>query len=1175
MIFFKKYSLAKFIIPLFLLLWTAIEGVGQPAQKIQFHHLTPEDGLSQSTVYAILQDSEGYMWFATQDGLNKYNGYEVSIYRNESNDPHSISSNDIRSLYQDKNGNLWIGTLGGGLNLYDRDMDQFIRFKGDIDHPQESLSDNSIWDIYEDNRGNFWVATSWGLNLLKRHGERDSEYLSKVTHFITESDNPTSISSNNISAIYEDSRGNLWVGTEEGLNILDRETGEFKRFMHDSEDQKSIGANHITTIYEDQKGTLWIGTLGGGLNYYDYESQNFYQYLHDKNDPYSIAENSVYAIREDRRGMLWIGTSNQGLDLFDPSQGLFYHYQPDQEDPNSINNNAVNSIYESNDNIFWVGTFMGGVNFTDRKNQRFEHFKSNPNFAYSISNNVVRSFLETRSGVFLVGTDGGGLNIFDRETGRFSVLKHDPHNSNSIPSDVILDIKEDQEGRVWLGTYDGGLSLFDMNNHTFKVYQHDPGDSKSLGSDDIFELLENKKGELWIGTNRGGVSVMKSGSGEFVSYMEDPEKPNSIENNDIRSIYEDSEGTIWIGSYGGRLARFNGAKKGFTHFNINQGKLYSSVIQSIHEDKKQRLWLGTRGGGLKLFDRETHEVKTYSTEDGLPSNIINGILEDESGNLWISSTGGISKFDPQTETITNYNAEDGLQGSEFSIGAYYKDRKGYMYFGGVNGFNRFHPDSIRKEQRVPPIALVDFMLFNKTVTIGEDSPLKKHINQTERLVLPYSASVLTFEYVALNFNPIKGNRYAYKLLGFDKEWNYVGGKRTATYTNLDPGNYTLKIKASNKDGVWNQGTELAMVITPPFWQTSWFYTLSIILIVGILYLSHTWRMKHIRKLNEKLERKVNDRTSELNEKNEKLTTALQELKETRNELVEKARKAGMADIASGVLHNVGNILNSVNTSAWLISDTVKQSKLEGLTQANEILRQHVNDLEHFIIEHPKGKKLIRYYLKLEEPLKKEQEKVFIQSKRLIEKIKFMNDAIAAQQSYAGASMYADQISLSKIIDNSLALQAGSIERHGLDVEKDLQAEDSIIAHRSKLIHVLVNIFKNAKEAMAENPPGNKRLTIKTRQDEKWVYLSISDNGEGIKENNINKIFTQEFTTKKEGHGFGLHSSANYMAEIGGNIEANSDGEGQGATFTLTFPKLEERDDKSAGNQNHRLQLAKL
>ncbi|NGP87954.1 two-component regulator propeller domain-containing protein [Fodinibius halophilus] len=1144
---------------LLLLMLSVTVSRGQVLQNTEFHQLTPVDGLSQRSVYAILQDEQGYMWFATQDGLNKYNGYEFTIYTHNADDRYSISSNEVRTLYEDSKGNLWVGTLGRGVNLYDREKDRFIRFQGDIDRPQETLSDNSIWDIYEDNNGNFWVGTSWGLNLMERTGPKDEHYLSKDTHYVNKKNDSLSISSNNVTAIYEDSRGNLWVGTEDGLNIMNRQTGQFKRYFHDPDNKNSISANHITTIYEDSKGRLWIGTDGGGLNYYNYKEDTFSSYSHDNTDPNSIVGDRIYAIEEDYKGLLWIGTSNEGLSVFDRAKEQFHNFKYDKYNPKSIHKNGILSLFEGDDRTMWIGTFSGGVNFVDRDKKKIEHYKNNPNDSTSLTYNTVRSFLETSTGTFLIGTDGGGLNIFDRDNGTFSAIRHNPDDKNSIPSDVVLAMEEHQKkNHVWLGTYNGGVSQYNLADNTFKHYQHNPDDVNSLSSNDIFELYKSSRGNLWIGTNGGGVNVLDPQTENIRRYKEDPGDTTSIGNNDIRSFYEDSKGNIWIGSYGGNLTKFNRSKEEFQFFNINGGNLYSSVIQCMLEDQQQRLWLGTRGGGLKLFNRKTHKLTTYSKEDGLPNNVINGMLTDNNGHIWISTNDGLAKFDPDTEKFTKYGIKDGLQSREFSEGAHYKDRQGYMYFGGANGFNRFHPDSITATDKVPQLVLTNFQLFNETVKIGENTPLKKHISQTEQITLPYNSSVITLNYAALEYSAVKGVRYAYKLEGFDSKWNLVGKKRSATYTNLDPGEYHFKLKTANSDGVWGAEKDaLTLVIVPPFWRTTWFYLISAILIIGVVSAGYRYRIRSIQEQNKRLEEKVELRTKELNKKNDDLQKALQDLKRTRSELIEKAHKAGMADLATGVIHNIGNILNSINISTTQIAETLNNSKLPKYKRANALLKEHKDNLEDFLINDPRGNKLLDYYLKLEKPLENEHQNLKAHCERLTQKVKLITEVIDTQQSFAKVGRVEESARLREIIKDILKIQSDSISRHELTIKTEFDDQDEVKVQKSKLMHILVNLFKNAKEAMAHKPPSERIIWIETWQEEEHLYLSIADNGSGIKKENLGSVFTQGFTTKDSGHGFGLHSSANYISEMGGSIKVKSDGQGKGATFILTFTKIDQ------------------
>jgi signal transduction histidine kinase len=573
--------------------------------------------------------------------------------------------------------------------------------------------------------------------------------------------------------------------------------------------------------------------------------------------------------------------------------------------------------------------------------------------------------------------------------------------------------------------------------------------------------------------------------------------------------------------------------------------------------------------GVIILDIKSHEVLNFlSRKDGLPDDIVWSITEDHNGAIYLGTTLGLAVWDSETETFNIFDKRDGLQGNEHTAGAAFTSSTGKVYIGG-NGFNTFFPSDLTVNPHAPPVAITDFQLFNESVPIQdslEDEEnreiLNKSITYTDTLTLSHSDNVISFEFSALNFIIPEKNQYAYMLEGFDEKWNYIGNRHFVTFTELPPGKYTFRVKASNNDGVWNEkGTSLALVITPPFWKTTWFYLLSALFIIGVIITGYRIRVRSIKEYSKRLEKQVAERTSELNSKNEDLKSALKELEETKDELVRKAHKAGMADIATGVLHNVGNILNSVNTSATVIQDTVRQSKVERLSKANELLRENIDRIEEFIAEDPKGKQLLNYYLKLEDPIKKEQQKVLKQSQRLSEKIDLISEVIAAQQSYAGASIEADKASLDEMVNDALSLQSTSIERHGLTIKKDLQSIDPITAHRTQLIHILVNIFKNAKEAMVGNTPEEKIIHVKTWQQDDEVYLSVSDNGHGIKKENIDKVFTQGFSTKSEGHGFGLHSCANYMQSMGGEIKVESDGEGEGTTFTLIFPSSKQESEQ--------------
>lgn len=1142
-------------------IWQPTVNAQSYTDRISFDHLTDKEGLSQRTVESILQDSEGYMWFGTHDGLNRYNGYEMTVYRSEENNPNSLSYNQISDLLEDSNKNLWVATHGGGLNLYDRDKDHFIRYDYS-DLPEvdtSSLNEKTIYNLTEGPDGRIWLGTENGIFLL------DSTR-TEFDYIPAEPEKPGGLSYRAVSVLYTDSRGDVWVGTHNGLNLLPKGKQSFTRFFHDPKDSSSISNNYIQSIYEDSQGVIWIGTQRGGLNRFHRDSATFHSYVRDPADPFSISDNSVYSILEDSRGALWIGTENEGLNLFDRNSGRFYHQKQEDKNPRSLNNNAIYSIYEDNDQKLWIGTYNGGVNITDRKAARFEHYRHDPFQEQSLSSNSVLSFLEDSNENIWIGTDGGGLNHFDKENGTFKTYRHNPEDPESIPGDVIFDMVEDENGHIWIATYRNSLVRFDPGTESFKHFPFAPDTPGRLNHNDVFALhIDERQPELlWIGTNGGGVNLLNTQIGEFNHFTVDPNDPHSINNEYIRYFHEDSRGTFRIGNYGGSLVTYNRESGRFSAFDLSDDGFNSNVVQMIFEDSSGRLWVSTWGGGLKLITSDNQILESYTQQKGLPNNYLHGILEDNNGNLWISSNRGLTEFNPDTEEFRNYGIENGLQSWEFNPRAVLKDRAGYMYFGGVDGFNRFHPDSISIEDYKAPVVLSEFRIFNEPMGIdGEDSPLDKHISRTDKLILNHRQSVLTFDYVSLNYDINKGDEYAYKLEGFDTDWNYVGSRRSATYTNLAQGEYTFRVKAANSSGVWSdKEASVDLVITPPFWRTTWFYIVSILFTGIVIGGGLRWRMRSVTLQNKRLEREVTRQTLELSDKNAELTGTLKDLKETRSELVEKAHKAGMADLATNVLHNVGNILNSVNISASLTEETLRNSNLKKLKKANKLLREHAGDLKSFILNNPKGETLLQYYLKLEEPVAKEYKDLMAQNKRLIENIKLIIDVVNTQQSFSKAGRIYERVDLKQLTEDTLILQSATIERHGLEIVKEYNDVDKVNVERSKMIHTLVNLLKNAKEAMGDLNPEQKKLTLKTWQDDNFIYLSINDTGTGVKKEHLKRMFNHGFTTKAKGHGYGLHSCANYMKELKGTINIESEGEQKGTTVTLGFP----RDDADGKKQ---------
>lgn len=1138
-----------------LLIWILSAGYSYSSaqsnsDKPEMHFLRIHEGLNSNRVADIYQDHMGYIWVGTYSGLHRYDGLEFQIYTSTTNSK-SISDNFVGEIYEDDQNQLWIGT-GSGIARYNREMDNFTRFQLPAESQAVSGEGNVVNTITQDQNGTLWAAGGGdGLYYFDREQEKFLAF--EMTEQMT------------MTALAIDEHDVIWLATSEnGLGRVEIETGETKFFTPDPSDPTSIASSSLTEVIFDAHGNLWVGTQRSGLERVITEDGkiSFKHYRHEPGNPNSLGNNNIFAMYIDRLDQLWVGNENGGLHLYNETEDNFYRYNSDPGTPGSLTHSSIWTIFQDRQMRYWIGMAQSGINISDKYNSKFAHFYNNSLSQRSLNNDIIRDLWEDEENNLWIATDGGGLNYFNRDDGTFIHYMNDPNDPNSLGSNAVISLNEDESGNLWVGTWSGGLNMLrDKETGEFRNFQEIYGiDTEEYPIQRVFDFHFGEK-FIWVAAFQDGLVRYNRDTGNVQQFSSIPNDTTTLSSNRIIQIHEDNFGNLWFGTLEGLNLLESEEKDAqnpiFQRFYASDEDSFSVASNSIRhivEDSNQNIWIATNNGLSKYVREEGHFINYYES-DGLPVNEIKSIIEDDSGNIWVGTIDGISRFDPLKETFTNFDQSDGLQINEFSRYSVHKTNRGELLFGGLAGFNLFHPDNIEDNPYEPPVYITNLKLSNQPVNLSDpESPLQKNISLAEKLALSYRENVITFDFVALNYTRPEYNQYAYMMEGFEENWNYVGTQRNATYTNLDPGEYTFRVKASNNDGVWNEeGTSLTLIITPPFWQTTWFYLLTALFIGGSIFGIYRLRVRTIRERNQQLEQLVAERTEELKEKNQDLERTLEELEATKDELVEKAHKAGMADIATGVLHNVGNVLTSVNTSASLIEETARQSKLEGLIQANLLLRENIDNIDEFIVNNPKGKNLLKYYLKLEDPLKKERQKMLNQSERLNEKIKLINEIIAAQQNYAGTGIHAEQVLLDEIIDNALSLQAGSIERHNLDIEKDLRASKTVFIQRSKLIHVLVNILKNAKEAMDGMKPGEKKIVIKTWEEDNRVFLSISDTGSGIKDEHLGKIFTQGFTTKKDGHGFGLHSSANYIHEMGGSIKVHQNGKDRGATFTLYLP----------------------
>ena len=824
------------------------------------------EGLSSNVAYAVLEDRRGFIWIGTQDGLNRYDGYDFRVFGTGPEGGKFLSHSGINALLKDQDGNIWIGTEGGGLNYFDPETEKFWHFNHDPDNPQ-SLSSNTVKSLVQDKNGTIWVGTSNGLNQMhiKYADLTKNPYIKPLTSTFTRYYNlitdPGSISSNRILCMYVDSYKNLWIGTPNGLNMLSpdelfKEKTNFIKYGVDIESPVKLSSNNVNAVFEDDSAILWIGTNNGltrlsGRNDLGIPSVSQQIQVAPLQEP-GVVQKMVYDIIQDTAGNLWLATIGAGLhmipneDLYRENDIRFLSYYPDDLDPKSIGDDAINSFMLANSGNIWFSTNNGGISNIVPPTQIFRSMRHNPNNSNSLSHNVVKSICEDRSENLWIGTWGGGLCKYSPKTGKFKNYQPRPGDPDGLGSDIIQVVVEDSKGILWIGTQGMGLYRFNPETEVFTNVAKQIMSGNSLISNDIWSMFPSRNGkDLWIGTYEG-LDRYEISSGRITHYPHLLENEHSISFNEIRSLYEDHAGYLWIGTGGGGLDRLNIDEGIFYNFRYNSSdsaSLSNNSIYSINADSSGNLWIGTLGGGLNMIEAEDlysdHPVfKHYGKNEGLANDVVKGTLEDDFGNIWISTSNGLSKLDPRTNTIYNYTESDGLQSNVFNLGAYYKTKSGQLIFGSVNGLCIFSPDDTHENTSAPEVIITDLKISNRSVDVGEKVGkriiLKRSILQTDRIDLSHDSRVISFDFAALAFSARERIKFDYRLQGVDELWSSTDfRRRSITYSNLKPGDYVFEVKASNSDGVFNNDARrISMVIHPAIYRTKIALLVYILLILG-------------------------------------------------------------------------------------------------------------------------------------------------------------------------------------------------------------------------------------------------------------------------------------------------------------------------------------------------------
>lgn len=1094
---------------------------------LHFAHIGHKQGLSERNANRFFQDKQGFMWVATRDGLNRYDGYQFKVFRNDPDDPFSLGANFVSHIAEDKKGNLWVSTVGGGINRLDRKTNRFYRYESDPKNPK-SIASSFINSFILNDDGTIWIATqNDGLDLF-------NPARNEAVHFRNRKADLQSISGNSITTLLKDSRGNLWVGEQEnGLNLYQPKSHTFKRFFKQEKVAGSLNGNKLICLFESSDRQLWIGTADGGVNLYDYATGTFKHFLHDPKNPNSLVKNNVQSIAEDADKNIWIGTENAGMSVFNYRLHKFDNYTHDEIDGSSLSTSSVDAIFKDRVGNMWVGTFSGGINLYKRHNAHFRYFR-HTNDKNSLSNDFVLSITEDSDHNYWIATDGGGLNKFDNKTGRFTTFKYD-EKKNSISSDYVLDVKEDTKRQMWMTTWNGGLSVLDLKTYQFKTFKHNDKDSNSLSANSVYAIIPDTSGTMWIGTFGGGLDFYDPATNKFLHRRHNSSNPKSIASNKINSILLDKKGYLWVGTNDSGVDRLDLKTNTFSHFKHTNSKtsLSNNTVVYLMEDHLGNIWLCTFDG-LNRFNPSTGTFTHFTVNDGLANNFTYAILEDHDHNLWISTNNGLSKFNPRTGIFRNFGAEDGLQGEEFKPHSALKNTYGELFFGGVGGFTRFFPSQIRETQYTAPLVLTGFEIFNKPVAVAvdsdDDSPLKQDITETKSIRLSYEQSTISFDYASLDFLSYDKKFYSYRLKGFDQGWNQVSNKNTAVYTNLPPGNYIFQVKCRNNMGKWSPSEiSLEVIIVPPFWLTWWFKLLTIFLIVALVYFIYRYRVYEIVKQKANLEKLVKRRTSEVFLKSEELQAMNEELQSQSEELqhqqeqeflarqeADKANQAKSIFLAS-MSHEIRTPMNGVVGMAALLNETSlteeQKEYTDAIIKSGDNLITVINDILDFSkIE--SGKMDI------------EQEDFNLRA--CIEEVMDLFAQKAASQ----------KIDLVYEIEHTLATQ--------------------IVSDSLRLKQVLINLINNAIKFTEKGEVYLKVSLLDVLPTEGLIIgFSIKDTGIGIAADKLEELFkpfsqVDSSTTRKYGGtGLGLVISERIVKLMGGQISVESV-LGRGSTFHFTI-----------------------
>ncbi|WP_187294768.1 hybrid sensor histidine kinase/response regulator transcription factor [Chitinophaga pinensis] len=799
-------------------------------QQIRFRNYSVAEGLPSSTVRTIAQDDQGYLWFGTKNGISRFDGYQFRNFQYKKNDATSLGNNFLHCITRIDSTHLWIGTESG-IYILDLEKEQFSHFGP----PKEK----TVFDILRDKEGIIWF-TSRLNGLYSYDPQKKSLHNFKAGN--------SRLSSDNVTRIAQDDDGNIWIGTYgDGIDIYNPVTGTFTNLHAGT---SGLSNDVINAIYKGEDGIMWVGTMNGGLCKWDPVARNF-QVYRNNGHPYDINDNIIRAICQVSPDKLYVGTE-KGLNVLDIATNRFTAYINKGNDPFSISDNAIYSLFPDRAGTMWIGTFFGGASYFNEKGPVFELYYPTGE-QNGLSGRAVSSFLEDGPGKLWIGTEDGGLQYFNTITHTFQQYPFLP-TQQKLSYHNIHTLLRDNAGNIWIGLFAAGINVLDPRTGKVTCLQHHTEDIHSLNSNNVFCIYQDRDGGMWIGTDKG-LDQYDSGRRDFTRVLRE-----GVSNTIIYDIYEDDNKTLWFATYNNGLIFYNKKTDQWDRV-VADGMV---KLTSLYDDHQGHLWIGSDGGGLHKYDFRTRKVEAYNDKAGINANVVYGIRQDDAGLIWITTNNGIYSIDPATHKARHFTPQDNLQSRQFDYKAFYKMSDGKLFAGGIKGFNAFYPEKVSTVTDKIRVSFTNFQLFNRNVPIQEDGPLSKQINYASKLVLQHDQSVISFEFAALNFSAPEKLSYAYKMDGFDTDWNYVGDQRKATYTNLSPGTYTFRVKATEEKSNWDvTESTMKVIIKPPFYRTTVAYIIFVLLALGAAYGVYLYSSAYIRRKHQiRIERLKNKEEQE-------------------------------------------------------------------------------------------------------------------------------------------------------------------------------------------------------------------------------------------------------------------------------------------------------------------------